>query len=210
MVGTSNVYVSVTKAANTRHQETYRRPLHSWMLSVEPHHTNIPIPGIHKKDPEPIHYAAARNEETGIYTINTHSIESEPAIIGNILVAESAKTSPEDIHRLLEELLGSGSSSKQNDSSDNDDPEYWIRRALHAMQKQSLAEAFDLEEFMTWARSYEARRIENEAPALVAYPKVHKDHEKKANKHRFWISRPMADRTKTNDRGEALTYGGLM
>lgn len=209
MVGTSNIYVSVTKAAKTPRQETYHRPVHSWMLSVEPHHTNIPIPGMHKKDPEPIHYAAARNKETGIYTINTHSIESEPAIIGNILVAESAKTSPDDIHKLLEELLGSGSSQRK-DSSDDEDPEYWIRRALHSMQKQSIAEAFDLEEFMTWARSYEARRIENEAPALVAYPKVHKDHEKKVNKHRFWISRPMADRTKTNDRGEAMTYGGLM
>jgi hypothetical protein len=177
------------------------------MLSVEPHHTHIP--GIPRKDPEPIHYAVARDEDTGTYTINTHQAESEPAIIGNILVVESAKTSPEDLHKLLEELLGPNSPSKHKDGGD-DEPEHWIRRALHAMQKQKIAEEFDLEEFMIFGHSYAASRMENEAPALVAYPKIHKDHEKKANKHRFWITHPMAARTKTNDRGEALTYGGLM
>lgn len=207
MVGTSNVYVSVTRAPSSPRQETYHRTPHTWMLSVEPHHTNIPVPGMHRKDPEPIHYAALRNEETGFYTITTHQIENEPVIIGNILVAESAKTSPEDVRKLLEELLGS---KNHRDGGDDDEPENWIRRVLHAMQKQNIAESFNLDEFITWAHSYEARRLENEAPALVAYPKVHKDHEKKANKHRFWISRPMAERTKTNDRGEALTYGGLM
>ena len=201
------MYVSVTRPLDKPHQETYHRPLHTWMLSVEQHHTHVA--GIGRKDPEPIHYAAARNAETGIYTINTHQAESEPAIIGNILVVESAKSSPEDIHRLLEELLGPNSPSKHKDGSD-DEPEHWIRRALHAMQKQKIAEDFDIDEFFTFARSYEASRIEGEAPALVAYPKVHKEHEKKASKHKFWVTHPMAARTKTNDRGEALTYGGLM
>lgn len=162
---------------------------------------------MHRKDPEPIHYKALRNEETGAYSISTHQIENEPVIIGNILVVESAKTSPDDVQKLLEQLLGS---KGHPGGGDDDEPENWIRRALQAMQKQNIAEAFNLDEFITWAHSYEARRLENEAPALVAYPKVHQDHEKKANKHRFWISRPMAERTKTNDRGEALTYGGLM
>lgn len=147
MVGTANVYVSVTQALDAPHQETYQRPRHSWMLSVEPRHTNNPIPGIHRKDPEPVHYAAARNEETGVYTINTHQMESEPAIIGNILVVESGKTSPEDIHRLLEELLGSTAPSGHKDGG-NDEPEHWIRRVLHAMQKKNIAETFDIDEFM--------------------------------------------------------------
>ena len=177
------------------------------MLSIEPHHTNIP--GIKRKDPEPVHYAAAKNEETGVYTIKTHQAEGEPVIIGNILVVESAHTSPEDMHKLLEELLGAGSPTKSKDGG-GDEPEHWIRRALQAMQKQNIAQQFDLDSFMTYARSYEANRMENEAPALVAYPKIHKDHEKKDNKHRFWITHPMANRTKKNDRGEAMTYGGLM
>lgn len=178
------------------------------MLSIEPHHTHVF--GMGRKDPEPIHYAAARNAETGIYTINTHQAESEPAIIGNILVAESVSTSPEQLHKLFEEVLGHGNPNPNPSKDDNDDPEYWIRRALEAMQQQKIAQTFDLDEFMTWAHGYEANRIENEAPALVAYPRIHKDHEKKASKSSFWISHPTAKRVRKNDRGEAMTYGGLM
>lgn len=203
----ANIYVSIARPASEPHQETYHRSRHTWMLSVEPHHTYIP--GVKRKDPEPVHYAATRNEETGIYTIKTHQAESEPVIIGNILVVESAHASPEDIHKLLEELLGPGSSTKTKDGG-SDEPEHWIRRALRAMQKQNIAQQFDVEEFMLFGKSYEENRMENEAPALIAYPKIHKDHEKKTNKHRFWVTHPMAARTKKNDRDEALTYGGLM
>ena len=78
------------------------------------------------------------------------------------------------------------------------------------MQERKIAQAFDIDEFMTYAHGYEANRAENEAPALVAYPKIHKDHEKKSSKHKFWISYPPTRRTKTNTNGEASTYGGLM
>ena len=177
------------------------------MLSVEPHHTHVPLTP--RKEHEPIHYSVTRNEATGAYSIKTHQIENEPVIIGNILVVESAKTSAEDVKRLLEEHLGSVSPSKDKDGG-YDEPELWIHRALYALQKHGVAEQFDLEEFMTFARSYESRRLEDEAPALVAYPKLHKDHDKKASKHKFWISRPMSEHTKKNGRGEASTYGGLM
>jgi len=206
----ANIYLSVTRAVDIPHQETYHRPIHTWMLSIEPHHTHFA--GVGRKDPEPIHYSASRNEETGVYTIKTHQAESEPLIIGNILVVESTHASPEDIHKLLEELLGPGSQTKSKDDGggNDDEPEHWIRRALHAMQKRNIAQHFDIEELFIFARSYEARRMEDEAPALVAFPKIHKDHEQKASKHKFWITHPMAARTKTNDRGEASTYGGLM
>ena len=203
----ANIYVSVTRTVDTPHQETYHRPVHTWMLSIEPHHTHFA--GVGRKDPEPIHYAATRNEETGTYTIETHQAENGPVIIGNILVVEFTHTSAEDIHKLLEELLGPGSQAKSKDDDDGE-PGSWIRRALHAMQKRNIAERFDVDEFLVWARAYQANRMDNEAPALVAYPKIHKDHEKKASKHKFWISHPMAARTKMNDRGEASTYGGLM
>ena len=204
--GTSNVYVSVTRAPDSVHGGDYRKPRHTWMISIEPHHLHLP--GTPRKDPEPIHYAATRNEETGVYTINTHQTESEPAIIGNILIAESVHTSAEQVHTLLEEILGPNSS--RSGKAGGEEPEHWIRIALRAMQERKIAEAFSLDEFMTFAHGYEANRMDNEAPALIAYPKIHKDHEKKASKHRFWVSHPMANRTKTNDRGEATTYGGLM
>ena len=207
MVGTSNLYVSVTRALDGEHAHGYRKPRHTWMLSVEPHQTHIP--GTPHKHPEPTHFSAVRNEETGVYTITIHQIENEPAIIGNILIAESTHTSAEQVHKLLEEILGSNSPWRSNEHS-GDEPEHWIRRAIQAMQERQMAQAFDVGEFMTFAHGYEANRMENDAPALIAYPKAHKNHEQKANKHRFWISHPMANRTKTNNNGEAMTYGGLM
>ena len=207
MVSTSNIYVSVTQAKDKDHRHGYRRPQHIWMLSVEPHHMHIP--GTPRKETEPIHYTAKMDEASGVYTIKVHQPENEPSIIGNILIAESAHTSAEQFQSMLEDVLGPKSSGKSG-VKDSDDPEHWIRTALHAMHERNIAEKFNLEEFMTFAHGYEANRIDKEAPALVAYPKIHKDHEKKANKHKFWISHPMANRTKTNQHGEATTYGGLM
>ena len=207
MVGTANVYVSVTRALDEKNANGYRKPQHSWMLSVEPHHTHIP--GTQHKDVEPIHYAAFRDEETGIYSIRQHSSDNEPAIIGNILIAESVHTSPEQVHVILELVFNPSDPSKAG-AHDGDDLEHWIRTAVHAIQEHKIAHPFNVDEFMTFAHGYEASRMENEAPALVAYPKIHKDYEKKANKHKFWITHPMSSRTKTNHKGEAMTYGGLM
>ena len=214
MVGTSsNIYVSIT-GPQLDSGEPYRRPRHTWMLSIEqkPFH----IPGTPNKHREPVHYAAAKNPDTGIYSINTREIESEPGIIGNILIAESAHASPEEVHQILKHELAEHAPpapSVDGTAQDiEDEPEQWIRKAIRGMQERKISAWFDVNEFMTFAHGYMANRMDKEAdaPALIAYPKIHEDHEKKASKHKFWLSHPMAGRTKTNNSGEAMTYGGLM
>lgn len=215
MVGTSsNIYVSITGPQQADSEHGYRRPRHTWMLSVEqkPFH----VPGTPNKHREPVHYAAAANRETGVYTINTHEIHSDPGIIGNILIAESAHASPEEVHRILKAELAEHAppapSIEATSPDIDDEPEQWIRRAIRGLQENKMADWFDVNEFMTFAHGYMANRMDTEAdsPALIAYPKIHEDHEKKASKHKFWISHPMSGRTKTNASGEAMVYGGLM
>lgn len=211
MVGgpNSNIYVSVTGPLDDKSDTGYRRPKHTWLLSIEPHHSHH-IPGTPHKEREPIHYGASRNPETGVYTINTHPIESEPAIIGNILIVEAGNVSAEQVHKFLEEELGpTASTTKTRDTSD-DEAEHWIRHAMRGMQERKISHQFDVDEFMMFAHGYMANRLANEAPALIAYPRIHKDHEKKSSKYKFWLTYPMAGKTKTNKSGEALMYGGLM
>lgn len=197
MAPKANLYVSVTRAQRAE-GEGYRRALHTWMLSVEPHPFHVP--GTHHKDIEPIHYTASKKDEG--YTITTHPSTSEPAIIGNILIAEDAHTTPAYIHKIL---------LQENTHSDcAGDAEHWIQSALLAMQKHKVIESFDVDTFMTFARSYEASRMDGEGSSLIAYPKLHKEPEKKTSKHKFWVSHPMSERTKVNGKGEASVYGGLM
>lgn len=213
MVGpsTSNVYVSITRQPDKGDGHGTRRPEHTWLLSVEPHHSAVRVPGVSHKDAEPIHYGASLDHKTGKFTITAQPSENAPAIIGNILVAESAKTSVEKVHTLLEQALGPNSSLDKSNQQYEDEPELWIRSALHTLHQNQIGEQFDIDQFMTFAHGYMANRQEDEAPALIAYPKAHKEPEKKDSKHKFWISHPTAQtRTKTNSRGEATTYGGLM
>ena len=204
MVGTNsnNIYVSVTGPRDSGREAGYRKPQHTWLISIEqhPHH----VPGTSHKTVEPTHYAATKNHETGVYTVNIHPIESEPGIIGNIIIAESVHASADQVRKIIEEALASGSDSSK--SSDHE-PEAWIRKAIRGLQQQKIAHEFNIDDFMTFAHGYVASRLDNEAPALMAYPKVHRDHEKKSNKHKFWVSHPMAHRTKVNKSGEALVYG---
>lgn len=212
MVGaSSNIYVSVTGPQASVEHEGYRREQHLWIISVEPHHTQVP--GLSHKDPEPLHYTATKNLETGSYTVKEHDLSDGPGIIGNILIVESAHMSSAKLLEILEHDLGSTSKtsqSKDRQPSDDDEPEHWIRHAIHGLQHRKIADSFQIDEFMMFAHGYLANRLENERPALIAYPKIHKDHEKKSSKHKFWISNPMAARTKTNTSGEAMKYGGLM
>lgn len=205
----SNIYVSVTGPQASAEHEGYRRQQHLWIISVEPHHTQVP--GLSHKDREPIHYTATQNVETGGYTVKSHELSDGPGIIGNILIVESAHVSPDKLLEILEHDLGSSKTSQSTDrQSSDDEPEHWIRHAIHGLQHRKIAESFQVDEFMTFAHGYLANRLENERPALIAYPKIHKDHEKKSSKHKFWISYPTASRIKTNSNGEAMRYGGLM
>ncbi|KAK3049260.1 hypothetical protein LTR09_009438 [Extremus antarcticus] len=211
MVGRFNIYVSVTRAAK-ENGDRYHRPVHAWLISIEPHHGHsFHIPGTSHKEPEPIHFAAAKDEDTGIYTISIHPHDSEPAIIGNILIAEEVQTSDQQIRKLLEEELGEESKRTADDRrSTGQEAEHWIEHAIKAMHKRNIIETFDVGQFLTFAHSYEASRMDGEAQALVAYPGIHKEPEKKDSKNRFWVSHPMSNRTRVNNRGEASVYGGLM
>lgn len=209
---TSNIYVSVTGPQSEKEQhDGYRRQRHIWLISVEPHHTyTSQVPGMGNKDHEPLHYAASKDPETGVYTLKSFEVADGPSIIGNILIVENGHVSTDKLREVLEEELGSRSSASQSKDSD-DEPESWIRRAIHSLQHRKIADSFAIEEFMMFAHGYLANRLEGETPALIAYPKLHKDHEKKSSKHKFWISHPTAQRrTRVNSNGEALTYGGLM
>lgn len=205
--GSTNIYVSVTEAVGNEHEQRYRRPQHIWMISVESHHAHIP--GTSHKPQEPTHYAASTNSDSGITTIHQRPVTSEPPIMGNILVAEASNARPDDVRQVLEDEIGPSSMLELPKNLDQE-PEAWIRKALHGLQKRKIAEQFDLDEFMTFANGYMAERRDFEAPALMAYPKLHKEHAKKSSKHRFWISHPMTSHTRTNRNGEASRYGGLM
>ncbi len=207
MVGTtSNIYVSIGGPRDSGRKDGYRKPLHAWMISVEPHYTHVP--GTSYKQTEPLHYAATKDTETGAWTVEPHEITDEPGIIGNILIVESAHIQPDKIHGMLKEDMAS-SPSKDMASSD-DEPEHWILSVIHGLQRRNIAQHFDIDEFIMYTHGYLANRLDNEAPALIAYPKIHKEPEKKSSKHKFWVTTPMANRTKTNTSGEALKYGGLM
>lgn len=209
---TSNIYVSVTGPQSSKEpQERYHRDRHIWLISVEPHHTyTSQVPGIGNKDKEPLHYAASKDPESGHYTLKSFEVADGPSIIGNILIVENGHVSTDKLREVLEEELGPKASVSHSKDSD-DEPEQWIRRAIHGLQHRKIADHFAIEEFMMFAHGYLANRLEGETPALIAYPKIHKDHEKKSSKKRFWISHPTSERrTRVNSNGDALTYGGLM
>lgn len=202
MTGTSNIYVSVTGSAPNASGTGIENPKHSWMISVEPHHFHIP--GTQQKHEEPTHFTATWDEKDGRHNVHLHQIDNEPGIIGNILIAESAKVSTDKFHQFLEEELASSTGGSP------DAPENWIKGALRALQKHKVADEFNIDEFMTWAHAYEADRARGEGQALVAYPKAHKDHESKGSKHKFWVSYPPKQRVKHNEEGNPSKYGGLM
>lgn len=216
MVGSScNVYVSITgpqdsERRSSGQQKHYRRPQHTWLISIEPHHSHL-MPGIgHKdKDREPVHYVATWDPEAETYTIDTHSLVRDPGIIGNILIVEEAHVSTERLHSMLKEDLSPLSPRKDHASSE-DEPEHWLRGAIHGLQHRKVAQPFDVDEFLMFAHGYVANRLENEAPALIAYPKIHKEADKKSSKSRFWVSTPTQHRTRKDSSGQAKIYGGLM
>lgn len=203
---TCNIYVSVAQPSDKGTNQGYRKAVRTWMLSIESHHRHLP--GLAHQDQEPVHYKATLNEESGALTVSEHSADSEPAIIGNILIAEDANTSPEKFRHIIQDACASGSPHGKHNVDEA--PETWVWEAMRAMQEHKICERFSIDEFMTFARGYEAHRMNNEgSPALIAYPKIHPDHEKKSSKSKFWISHPMSGRT-TNNGGEARIYGGLM
>ncbi|CAK3769533.1 Hypothetical predicted protein [Lecanosticta acicola] len=212
----ANIYVSVTDGhtsikADSDHLDHMAKPSGSWFLSVEPHkHHMLGLP--RKKHPEPLHYSAMQDESSGNDLVRTHSVSSQPIILGNILVAENAKTTPEEILQLLNEKLVSAPSFVPSESTSENEPDRWIRKALHILQAEHIIETFDVGEFMTFAHGYAAKRADHSASAMVTYPELNRGHEKKVRSKKFWVDYPMAAKPEPRDRieGNAQKYGGLM
>ncbi|KAF2718688.1 hypothetical protein K431DRAFT_197493, partial [Polychaeton citri CBS 116435] len=185
----SNVYVSATKGVDRSESDLhkYRRAEHKWMISVEPHQHHTPL--IHKeKHPEPYHFFAVWDETSQTYDITSTGAEDHEGIIGNILVSDHAKTNIDEMKALLVTRLRHQNSSLPSEATSPEEPEHWIRVALHALQDDELVERFDVGEFMTFAHAFIANRLgDNGAPAMVAYPVLHKDHEKKKQHQNFWL-----------------------
>ena len=112
------------------------------------------------------------------------------------------------MQKALAEDLKSGISSLSSEQAPDEEPHRWLRRALHVLQTHKLTDTFDVGEFMSFAHGYAAQREDHEGPAMVAYPRLHKEPEKKHQKHSFWLSYPMQSH-KSKD-PESRIYGNLM
>lgn len=207
--GTANIYVSIGQALRRQSDESqgYRRAQHTYLISVEPHQFHVP--GMPQHQTTITHFEPMKDNTSGNYGIVKYTSKNAPGIIGNILIAESAHTSVEKVHKLLSDRLPSTPESRETDDSfaDNEN-EHFTRMFIHALQDQDVAVKFRIDEFMTWIHSYVADRLDNQAPALIAYPKAHREHEKKSSKHSFWRVNSMKDKTRKNSKGEATMYGG--
>ena len=216
----SNIYLSVSRGYDSASPDGpphYRKPQHIWMLSVEPHKHHIP--GIPDKHPQPVHIGATWDEDSNRYSLHSLAAGSDYGIVGNILISDSASVKVDEIQKLLERHLdssASGSSTASNLPSkefSSDESDHWIRLGLHVLQRNNTLEAFDVGEFMTFAHSFVAQRLDedSDAPAMIAYPHLHADHEKKSKKRKFWISYPTSASTDSKNKNvKDKLYGGLM
>lgn len=205
---TANIYISVGQALHHGSDESqgYHRQKHTYLISVEPHHFRVP--GMPHHEATLTHFEAIKEPTSGMHGLAKYTSKDSPGIIGNILISESAHTTVEKVHKILSERLAASAASE--DAYADDEDEHRLRTFIHALQEHEMVVRFKVDEFVLWTHSYLMDRLNNEAPALIAYPRAHRDYEQKASKHKFWITYPMADKTRTNSHGEATVYGGLM
>ncbi|KAI7017140.1 hypothetical protein KC318_g3203 [Hortaea werneckii] len=208
MIGHSsaNIYLSATKEdyqdLDPEQAQHYRRPQKIWLISVEPHKHSIPFVPRHQH--EATHFVATKRDDESSYSVKEHP---KDGIIGAILLAEATHCSSEDIRQKLQDgLQTSTGSSLPSEILEDGESDHWIRRAIHVLQDYGLVERFDVGEFMTFAHSYAANRMEGDGPLSVAYPGLHK---RKERKRGFWLSYPMQARRRECDE-ESRLYGGLM
>lgn len=181
------------------------QPRQTWVLSVEPHKHRIP--GTRKVN-EPIHFTARYDEAWNAYALQSIAA-SNFGMAGSIVIAQSANVTPDDVTQNLRGKLANAF----NLSSEMAKPagsEHWIRLALHTLMDDQIVDAFDVEEFMSSARSYLGDRLDqyskSTAPAVMSYAKLRKDSHKKPRNQGVWFSYPMA----TSERRGNRVYGGLM
>lgn len=211
MVGaSSNIYVSATRdyrPTEGKDEHGHRRSQTSWLISVEPRKHSISFVSKHKT--EPVHFTATKSEADDSYHVTTHT---QDGIIGAVLIAEGAHCSADNVRQALAVGLGSTTSSSTlpSEQTPDDQSDQWLRKGLHILQAHNMTKAFDVGEFCTFAHAYGANRMDREAPSMIAYPGLNKDHEKKSQKSGFWLSHPMETRIGRHVDPESRRYGGLM
>ncbi|KAK1064087.1 hypothetical protein LTR12_007836 [Friedmanniomyces endolithicus] len=208
VTASSNIYVSATQphppkdGGESDNASPQAKPC-IWMISVEPHKSHMPFMPKHKV--EPVHYFASREGDKDAYRLHTHGTDG---IIGTILIKEGAHGDAEQVLQALEAGLKSTSAAQSSEQALHGEDDRWIRGALQTLQTHKFTDAFDVDELMTFAKDYFAKRVYGDGPARIAYPGLHEDHREKSSKHHFWLTYP----TKSPRIGdqESRIYGGLM
>ena len=122
----------------------------------------------------PLHFTATRDDGPNSYRVHNYTTDS---IIGTILVAEGAHFSPEDVHKALKDGLASDSvkPSPSSEQSQAGTPDEWLVKGLYILQARGITGNFDVDEFIIFAKDYITQRERNEGPAMIAYPRLHKE-----------------------------------
>lgn len=180
---TANIYVSVGPAlrrgSNESNGSHYRRPRHTYMISVEPHHFHLP--GLPQHNTNLTHFEITQDTHTGYHGITAHSSRTAPGIVGNVLIAKSAQATVDKVRKALEQKLASAETV--DDAYADDEDEHRLRGFLHALQDSGIIAKFDIDEFVMWIHGYAVDRSNGTAPTLIAYPRAHKEHQQKIIVH---------------------------
>ncbi|QIW97934.1 hypothetical protein AMS68_003452 [Peltaster fructicola] len=176
----------------------YQKPRPKWTIMAEAHSL------LGTGNAEVVEYCATWNDKAAQHQIHSIELGSHDSILGSILIAESAHISQKKLNALLQEHYEVKNGSLDADSTSQE----WLKHALHVLQEQKVIEKFDVATFMSFAHGYLANRQSGglDAPATIAYPQLHQEHEKKAKQHGFWVAYPQT----TNNRSGDKIYGGLM
>lgn len=193
--------------------ESHDAHSYRWTILVEPHRSHRL--SLHHQNTEPVLFLISRDHTSSSWA--SHSRYLDPAeeenLIGKIHIGESKNASTAEVCELLRARLLADAQEWPLERTSG----HWIRAAIHALQEGNLIEPFDLDEFMTFARSYvmerEAAVSEDIAPAAIEYAHVAKQRHSPAPKKSgrgFWLSWPhSASNTPARSR-ESSPYGGLM
>jgi hypothetical protein len=191
----------------SNHSHHYR-----WGILVEPHkHRRL---SLHHSDPQPVLFLICRENTCSSWASHSRHLNpaDEESLVGKIHIGESKNATTVKVQELLRSRLPPDGEDWPSDRTS----EHWIRAAVYALQEGGLIETFDLEEFMTFARSYVVEResalSEDLAPAAIDYAKHgHREASKKTTTGRgFWLSWPHSASNSPARSREGSPYGGLM
>jgi len=214
----THIFVSIyhdrpKSASHSGPHDPHHAQSHRWAILVEPaKHRRL---SLHHGDTDPILFLIARDYISSSWACHSRHLDpsDEENFIGKIHIGESRNATTVQVEELLRpRLLPEGEEWPQERTS-----EYWIRAAIHALQEGGLIEKFELDDFMTFARSYVAEReadaSEDVAPAAIEYARIERPEHSPATKKLglgFWISYPQSAFHSPLRSRDASPYGGLM